>query len=132
MRRVFRLLTSLALAAAIIFGAPARAADTTLDPPFGIEVTGGADSHGEIVFSFSEDGVEISQIPVPIPKGTPENAVARRIRKELRRALSKDQYSVDVGGGETVLLSAKGHAKRFVVRLVRNTVDGTQISIARE
>lgn len=128
---VSRRLASWALVAMVAFGTLAPAADTTSNP-WRIAVTGGADNHGEIVFSFAEDGVEITEIPVPIPKGTPENAVARRIRKELRRALPKDLYGVDLDGGEMVLISAKGHEKRFVVRLVRNTVDGTQISIARE
>jgi len=132
MRRVIRRLASLALAAVTASGAPAWAADTGLDPPLGIEVTGGADSHGEIVFSFSEDGVEITEIPVAVPKGTPENAVARRIRKEMRRALPKKEYGVDLKGGEKVLISAQGHAKVYTVRLVRNTVKGTTISIARE
>ena len=101
MGRVFRRLASMALAAAIMSGSPAWAAETALDPLYRIDVTGGADSHGEIVLSYSEEGVETTQIPVPIPKGTPENNVARRIREERRHAL-------------------------------RNTVDGTQISIARE
>ncbi len=108
------------------------AAPASASGPLQIEVTGGADRQGEIVFSFAEDGAEAIRIPVSIPKGTPENNVARRIRKELRRALSKNDYGIELEGGETVLLSGKGHAKRFVVHLVRNTVDGTEISIARE
>ena len=91
-----------------------------------------ADNHGEIVFSFAEDDVEITRIPVAIPKGTPENNVARRIRKEFRRVLSKDDYGVDLDGGERVLISARGHSKRFEFRLVRNSVGGTVISAARD
>lgn len=131
MGRVLRRLASLALIAWITSGATVWAADTTLHP-LRIEITGGADSHGEIVFSFFEDGVEITQIPTPIPRGTPENAVARRIRKEMRRMLPKQQYEVELKGGEMLLISAHGHTKDFAVRLVRNTVNGTTVSIARE
>lgn len=119
------------LATWITSGATGLAADTTSNP-WRIEVDGSADRHGEIVFSFEEDGVEITQIPVAIPKGTPENAVARRIRKELRRALPKDQYDVGLEGGEKVVTSVRGHAKEFELRLVRNTVSGTEIVTARE
>ncbi|MGH8131091.1 MAG: hypothetical protein ACRES3_09595 [Steroidobacteraceae bacterium] len=131
MSRVFRRLAACLLAAVVAFGAAASAADAT-PGRLRIETTGGADSHGEIVFSFAEDGVEVTQIPVAIPKGTPENDVARRICNAFRRALPKDQYGVDVKGGENVLLTAQGHEKNFAIRLVRNTVSGTQISIARE
>ncbi len=131
MSRVTRRLASSVLAALIAVGATASAGETT---PVGwrIEIAGGADSHGEIVFSFQEDDIEIAQIPVAIPKGTPENDVARRIHQSLRRALPTDQYGVDLSRGENVLLSARGHTKDFEIRLVRNTVSGTQVSIARE
>jgi len=131
MSRVTRRLASSMLAAVILSGASVSAADTT-PGTWRIESSGGADSHGEIVFSFEENDVEITQIPVAIPKGTPENDVARRIRQALRRALPEDQYGVDLRRGEQVLLSARGHEKNFEVRLVRNTVGGTQVSIGRE
>jgi hypothetical protein len=105
------------------------------EPPphaFRIEVDGGADSLGQVVFSFAENDAEAFQIPVSIPKGTPENNVARRIRKELRRALSKDQYSVELDGGEKILVSARDGASYFDIRLEQNTVSRTEISIARE
>ena len=107
-------------------------ADEPLPQAFRIEVDGGADALGQIVFSFAEDGAEAFEIPVSIPKGTPENNVARRIRKELRRALPKDGYGVDLDGGEKVVVSAKDAAKNYGIRLARNTVSGTEISIARE
>lgn len=132
MDRVLRRLASSALAALIATSAVAWAADEATPNMLRVEVTGGADSLGEIVFSFAEFGVEVTQIPVPIPKGTPENHVARRIHKEVRRALSKGDYDVDLYGGEKVLISSRDPARLFAIRLVRNTVGGTQISIVRE
>ncbi|HEX9707070.1 MAG TPA: hypothetical protein VGA24_05470 [Steroidobacteraceae bacterium] len=128
MGRILRRFASCTLGALIASGTAADTASSTLH----IEVTGGADSHGEIVFSFAEDGVDITEIPVAIPKGTPENNVARRIRKELRRALPKDQYGVDIKGGEKVLVSARGNSKHFEISLVRSTVSGPVVGITRE
>ncbi len=97
-----------------------------------IECKGGADAHGQVVLSFSEDGAEITRISVAIPNDTPENNVARRIRKELRQFLSKDTYGVDIDGGETVVVIARNPARRFEIGLVQNNVPGTEIVVSRE
>ena len=131
MSRASRRAASATLAALIALSAPA-VADEPLPQSFLVVVEGGADALGEIVFSFSEDGAEAFQIAVSIPKGTPENNVARRIRKELRRALPKAGYGVDLDDGEKVVVSANDAARIFEIRLERNTVSGTEISIARE
>jgi hypothetical protein len=119
------------LAISLASGAATPAADTPL-AAWRINCNGGADSHGWVVFSFVESGEALTEISTAIPRGTPENDVARRIRKELRLALPKDQYRVHVDGGENVLVIADGHAKPFEIRLVRNTVKGTEVSVTRE
>ena len=120
------------LLGAIVASGAAAAAPVALNNAWRIVVDGGADKQGQIVFSFSEDDVEITRISVAIPRGTPENKVARRIRKEIRRALSKADYGVDRDDGEEVVVSAMDPVKRFEIRLVSNAVTGTQISILRE
>ncbi len=131
MRRVSRWRASRAIALMIAISAAASAADTRLNA-LRIEVAGGSDDHGEIVFSFAEADQAVTRIPVAIPKGTPENKVARRIRAELRRALPKNDYSVDLERGEKILVSTKDGTRLFDINLVSNTVSGTEISIARE
>ena len=131
MGRASRRAALAALAASVALSALAVAAES-LPQAIRIEVDGGADALGQIVFSFVEDGAEAIRIPVSIPKGTPENNVARRIRKELRRALSRNDYGVDLDGGERVLVSARDGASHFDIRLEQNTVSGTEISVARE
>ncbi len=124
--------TSLWLAAVLVaYGAAASAAD---DPRIAwrIECKGGADKHGEIVLTFTEHGAEATRISVAIPKGTPENNVARRIRKELRRFLPKDAYTVDIDGGETVMVVASSPARQFEIQLQQNLVPGTEIIVSRD
>ncbi len=119
------------VAALVAYGAAATAADDERNA-WRIECRGGADSHGQIVFSFSEDGSDITRIPVAIPNDTPENNVARRIRKELRQFLPKDAYGVDIDGGETVVVIARNATRQFEIRLEQNTVPGTEIIVSRE
>ena len=119
------------VAALVAYVAVAPAADDQRNA-WRIECKGGADAQGQIVFSFSEEGAEITRIPVAIPNDTPENNVARRIRKELRQFLSKDAYGVDIDGGETVVVFARDPARRFEIRLQQNMVPGTEIIVTRE
>ena len=81
---------------------------------------------------FSEDGGAITRIPVAIPNDTPDNKIARRIRQELRQFLPKDDYEIDIDGGETVVVIAIDPARRFEIRLQQNTVPGTEIIVVRE
>lgn len=120
-----------ALVAFIALGA-AAATDEPAPISWRIMCNGGADSHGWVVLSFVESGEALAEISTAIPRGTPENDVARRIRKEFRQALPKDQYRVEVKGGENVLVTADGHARPFEIRLVRNTVNGIEVNITRE
>lgn len=120
-----------ALAAAVTCG-PAVAADEPAPGSWRIRCYGGADSHGWIVLSFVEGGEVRAEISAPIPNGTPENDVARRVRKSLRRALPADQYRVEVEGGENVVVTAKGDAQPFEIRLLRNTASGTVVTVVRE
>jgi hypothetical protein len=121
----------LLVAVLVTIGALAKAAD---DPrnAWLIECKGGADAYGQVVFLFSEDKGAVTRIPVAIPNDTPENNVARRIRQELRQFLPKDDYDVDIDGGETVIVIALDPARRFEIRLQQNTVPGTEIIVVRE
>ncbi|MGH8251797.1 MAG: hypothetical protein ACREVI_14070 [Steroidobacteraceae bacterium] len=120
-----------ALATVIAFDA-AVAAEEPEPIAWRIHCNGGADSHGWVVLAFVESGEVLAEISTAIPNGTPENDVARRVRKNLRQALPKDRYRVDVQGGESVVVTADGHRRPFEIRLVRNTADGTEVSVTRE
>jgi hypothetical protein len=121
----------LLVAVLVTFGALAKAADDVRNAWL-IECKGGADAHGQIVLLFSENEGAITRISVAIPNDTPENNVARRIRQELRQFLPKDDYDVDIEGGETVIVIALDPARRFEIRLQQNTVPGTEIIVVRE
>lgn len=97
-----------------------------------IEINGGSDDHGEMVFSFAEGGVEVAQIAAAIPRGTRENNVAQRVEGVLERALPQGRYEVDRKGGEKVIVSARDPAQEFEIRLVRNATPGTEVRVVRE
>ena len=120
------------LAAVLVaYGAMATAADEPLNA-WRIDCEGSADAYGQVVLSFSEDDGAITRIPVAIPNDTPDNKIARRIRQELRQFLPKDDYEIDIDGGETVVVIAFDPARRFEIRLQQNTVPGTEIIVVRE
>jgi hypothetical protein len=117
--------------AAALAPALVHAADEPPPNAVRIECKGGADKYGDIVLAFLEDGAEVSRIPVPIPEGTPENAIADRVRKEVRRALSRGDYQVEVDDGEVVVVTARDAAKSFEIRVATNGVEGTEIVARR-
>jgi hypothetical protein len=128
-RDFFRRRASFPLAALLFLATPGFAADEP-EVTWRIAIDGGADNHGEIVFSYLEGGVEVTQVQAAIPEGTPENAVADRIRRAIRRAMPKGTYEVDLKGGEQILVSAQA-PKDYEIRLVRNTVPGTDVQVER-
>jgi hypothetical protein len=119
------------LAAAILVAASGYAAESKPTVTWRIAFDGGADDHGEIVLSYREAGVEVTQVEAAIPKGTPENAVADRVRRALRRAMPKSVYEIDLRGGEQIFVAAQDPAKDYEIRLVRNTVPGTEVTVER-
>jgi hypothetical protein len=117
------------LAALLLLATRGFAADEA-EVAWRIAIDGGADDHGEIAFSYLEGGVEVTQVQAAIPEGTPENAVADRIRRAIRRAMPKGTYEVDLKGGEQIVVSAQA-PKDYEIRLVRNTVPGTEVRVER-
>jgi hypothetical protein len=119
------------LAAALALGI-ALAADEPPPNAVRVECKGSAERYGDIVLGFFENGAEISRIPVPIPEGTPENAVADRMRREVRRALPKGDYDVELDDGEVVVVTARDPARDFEIRVISNGVEGTEVTVGRE
>jgi type IV pilus biogenesis protein CpaD/CtpE len=118
--------------AAALAPALVHAADEPPPNAVRIECKGSAEKYGDIVLAFLENGAEVSRIPVPIPEGTPENAIADRMRKEVRRALPRGEYEVEVDDGEVVVVTARDPAKVFEIRVASNPVEGTEVTAGRE
>jgi invasion protein IalB len=97
-----------------------------------IECSEGANSEGAVVFRVTpKDGTALD-VHVAIKNGTSENAVARRIRDEFKKALPKSDYSVETDDGEDVLVKARLGKPTFSLELVSKDVAGVRIDIERE
>ena len=124
--RVFRIIFLLTL----LFTSAISFADTS--NKWRIEVSGGANSDGEMIFSIKpEDGEGIS-IRVTLKDGTGENRVAKTIRDAFKEQLPEDHYKIEVDDGEDVLVKKKGEAEDFGLTLVSSTVRNTEIEIEKE
>jgi hypothetical protein len=97
-----------------------------------IEVSEGAKSDGEIIFYMTPEGGEPFEIRVPIDKGTSENKVARKIHGAFQKALSGDEYNVEVDDGEDVLVKKRSKGVNFELALVSSTVKAVRINLDRE
>ena len=121
--------TRLALAAALLFAAlPAFAASNK----WRIQCSESAKSSGELLFRFTPKGEAAVDVVVPIPDGTSENDVARRIRDVFRAKLDPQRVHVEVDDGEDVLVKKKGGQPDFDLALVSNTVQAVRIKLDRE
>lgn len=94
-----------------------------------IEVDGGADSDGEIVFNVTPEQGEAIPVRVTLKNGTGENNVAKTIRDAFELQLPREQYKIKIDDGEKVKIKADGDAKDFNLTLVSNSVKNTKIEI---
>ncbi len=97
-----------------------------------IEVSEGAKSDGEMIFYMTPEGAEPIEVRVRIDKGTGENKVARKIHGAFQRALSGDEYNVEVDDGEDVLIKKRGKGSRFDLVLATSSVKSVRIRIEKE
>ena len=117
-----------AMAAAILAGTAAIAADSKTSHHWRIEVSESANSDGTIRFAVTPVGGESKNVEVPIKNGRSENHIAQDIRDALRRGLSAE-YTVEVDDGEDVLVKAKAPMPKFTVALVDSSVKSVRIHV---
>jgi uncharacterized protein YxjI len=115
----------------LLFLAPASAVADTSNK-WRIEVSGGANSDGEMVFHVTPQDGEAIVVRVTVEDGTGENNVADTIRDAFEVQLPRDHYKVEVDDGEDVLVKKKGDAANFGLTLASSTVKNTKIEIEKE
>jgi hypothetical protein len=126
------------LAAALLAGlalaqqAPAEDASAKLANKWRIEVSGDAETDGNLVFRVTPNKGDPRSVSVDIDKNRSENGVARDIRDALSAQLSPDRYSVEVDDGEDVLVKREDGQPDFLLELSSTTVKGPRIEIDRE
>jgi len=118
------------LLALFIMGTVAVAADSS--NKWRIEVDGGANSDGEMVFHVTPENGETIVVRVTVKEGTGENRVAKTIRDAFEVQLPRDQYHIEVDDGEDVLVKKKRKGVNFALTLVSSTVKHTEIEIEKE
>lgn len=121
-----------ALAASMLAGGAAVAADPKPAHKWRIEVSEGANNDGTIRFVVTPVGGEITTVEIPIRKGRGENDVAKDVRDGFVKALPAGIYEVEVDDGEDVLVKKHGSTPNFDMIVVRNTADGLRIHLQRE
>ena len=97
-----------------------------------IEVSEGANSHGELIFYLSPESSDPIEIRVEIDNGTSENKVARKIHDAFQRALPGDAYNVEVDDGEDVLVKKRSKGEKFDLTLAKSSVKSVRIHIEKE
>ena len=121
-----------ALAASVLAGSAAIAADDKPSHKWRIEVSEGANTDGTIRFVVTPVGGDITTVDVPIKKGRAENDVAKDVRDGFVRALPAGAYKVEIDDGEDVLVKTKDPAPKFSVSMVDSTVKGTRIHVEHD
>lgn len=96
-----------------------------------ISCDGTARSDGIIAFEITPENMEPVRLSISISDGMREDAVARAATTALKRKLDLDLYTVDVYGGEAVLVESKSGTP-FGLRLLSNSVDNVTIEVAAE
>ena len=106
---------------------PAKKLSYTDD--YRINVNHDADSDGEIVFQVvTKKDPTTKDITVQIKKGTSENNVAEVIKKAFVEQLGTKGYSIEMEGGENVIIEGSG-GKQYSLVLVSTTVKGVKVSV---
>jgi hypothetical protein len=113
----------------------AVAADTAPAPSLSnkwrIEISGGANSDGHMLFRITPDQGTPIDVKVTIDDGRGENAVAGDIKRAMEKALDRKTYHVEVDDGEDVLVK-KRKGPDFNVELVESTVKNTKVRFDKE
>jgi hypothetical protein len=127
---------AIGLTCSLVFGQFAvQAADTAQAPSLSdkwrIEISGGANSDGHMLFRITPDQGTPIDVKVAIDDGRGENAVAGDIKRAMEKVLDRKTYHVEVDDGEDVLVK-KRKGPDFAVELVESTVKNTKVKFDKE
>ena len=118
------------LATSLALSACAAHADG-LQNKWRLEISGNAETAGQIVLQVAPEKGEPIRATTQIPAGRSENDVARDISTALQMVAS-GHYSVEVDDGEDVLVKKADGERDFAVTVVENTVQGVKVNLDTE
>jgi len=113
------LLSSLAVAA------------TDVENKWRLELTGNAETAGQVTLAIAGNDAEAILATVPIAEGLDEDAIASAVVNELRLRLG-DLYVIEQDDGEEIEIKRRPGDPKFSVSVVENTVQGLGISLDEE
>lgn len=96
-----------------------------------IEVSGNAQSAGELVFAVAPQNQPATNVTVAVADNTSENDVAAAIANALAMKLFTT-YKVEHEDGEDVVVKARMGEPKFSIVLTSNTVEGVRIGLDEE
>jgi hypothetical protein len=97
-----------------------------------IELSGQAESTGEILFRVTPRQGEATDISVNVRSGRAENNVAKDVRDAFAAKLSPERYIVEVDDGEDILVKKKDGQPDFALELVEANVQNVSIKVEGE
>lgn len=106
-------------------------AATDVENKWRLELSGDADSAGQVTLAVAPEGDIATTVTVPIALGLDENAIAAALANELGLRLG-DRYQVERDDGEDVLIKRRPGEEKFTVAVVENTVQGLRINLDEE
>ena len=119
-------------AALALASTTAKAENADTSNKWRVQVAGESTADGVVLVRLSEIGNVIAEIPVTVPKHSDKKGVAQRIRDSLNGSLDANRYTVEVDDGNDVLVKAQEDVKDFELAIVRNTADGTEVTVDKE
>ena len=133
MNKIRTVLAAAALfASALAFAqtpAPVPAEKLSYTDDYRINVNHDADSDGVIVFRVvTKKDPTTTEVTVQIKKGTSENSVAQAIKKAFVEQLGTKGYSIEMEGGENVIIEGSG-GKQYSLVLVSTSVNGVKVTV---
>lgn len=123
MRTILSLL--LLLASSLAFANP------EVENHWRIEVSGNAESAGELVLAVARKDQPATTVTVAVADNTSENDVAAAIANALGLKLST-HYKVEHEDGEDIVVKARMGEPKFSIVVVSNTIEGVRIGLDEE
>ena len=123
---------SVAIVSSLLLAAISFADPSPTSNKWRIEMSGQAQTAGDIVFRVTPRQGESVDVSVGIKNGRSENAVAKDVRDALAAKLSPDRYSVEVDDGEDILIKKKDGQPDFALELIGSNVQNVSIKVEGE
>jgi outer membrane lipoprotein SlyB len=96
-----------------------------------LQVSGAAESDGELVLAVTPEGGQPEEIVVAIGRADSENQIAYKAMAALQQAAGTD-YEVKQDDGEDVVVTHREGVDLFEASVVRNTVEGVEVEFDPE